>query len=126
MMMRLLKPFFTLLMFLIVLAFVHTILAITATLPAWLGLGLSILCAATAARFAWQLAAGARPSVYLAISGGALILGALCFTAGFWGLMIFAKETNQAPLIGIFIAAPLGLIVGAIGGYRYASGQAEH
>jgi hypothetical protein len=39
--------------------------------------------------------------------------------------MVFAKDTSQGPLVGLFIAAPLGVVTGAIGGYVFASKQNE-
>lgn len=122
-MMNLLKPCIALLMFVIVLLFVYTMLSITLSPPVWLGLSASVAFAALAAWIAWQLISGAPINTFLSITGSALMVSALSFTAGFWGPMIFAKETNQAPLIGIFIATPFGLIVGAIAGYVYAVKQ---
>lgn len=124
-MMNLLKPCIALLMFVIVLSFVYTLLSITLSPPVWLGLSVSAGFAALTAWLAWQLVSGARINTFLSITGGALMVSALSFTAGFWGPMIFAKETNQAPLIGIFIATPFGLIVGAIAGYVYAAKQTD-
>ncbi len=120
-MIQILKTIVSLLMFLTVLFFINTLLTITTNLPAWLGGIFSLVCAIVAAWFTWQLTSGKKTGTLLAVTGSALILGGLCFTAGFLGPMVFAKETSQAPLIGIFIAAPLGLIVGAIGGYTYAN-----
>lgn len=57
------------------------------------------------------------------VISGALILGGLFFTVGFLGPMAFTKDTSQGPMIGLFIAAPLGVIMGAIGGYLYAARQ---
>lgn len=31
------------------------------------------------------------------------------------------KDTSQGPMIGIFIATPLGILMGALGGYQYAT-----
>ena len=47
---------------------------------------------------------------------GAAAVGAIGFVAGFVGPMIFMPDANQGPLIGIFFTAPLGLILGAVGG----------
>ena len=119
-MMNLLKPFIALLIFVLVLSSVYTLLSITMPLPAWLGLAVSVTGALLSAWLAWQLVSGAPINTFMAIAGGALMVSSLCFTLGFWGPMIFVKETNQTPLIGIFIATPFGLIVGAIAGYVYA------
>lgn len=121
--MQILKSIVSLLMFLIVLFFVSTILTITTSIAAWLSIAVSIACAAFAAWFAWKLASGEKTRTVVAVICGALILGGLCFTVGFLGPMVFAKDTSQGPMIGIFIAAPLGVIMGAIGGYLYASRQ---
>jgi hypothetical protein len=47
---------------------------------------------------------------------GAVILGGIGFSIGFFGPMVFTPEANQGPLLGIFITGPLGALVGAIGG----------
>lgn len=73
--------------------------------------------------FTWKLIAGKKINTLVAVIGGALILGGLFFTLGFLGPMVIAKDTNQGPMIGIFIAAPLGIILGGIGGYVYVSQQ---
>lgn len=122
-MIQTLKIIVSLLMFLTVLFFINTILTITTGLPAWLSTAFSFGCATMAAWFAWQLVAGQKTGALVAAIGGALILGGLFFTVGFLGPMVFGKDTNQGPLIGIFIAAPLGVIAGAIGGYMYANNQ---
>ena len=122
-MIQILKPIVSLLMFLTVLFFISTILTITTSFPFWLGTAFSLACASLAAWFTWKLVSGEKTGIGIAVIGGALILGGLCFIVGFLGPMVFAKDTNQGPLVGIFIAAPLGMIIGAIGGYIYASRQ---
>lgn len=124
-MIQILKPLVSFLTFLIVLFFISTILTITTGFPAWLSTAFSLACALLAAWFTWKLVSGEKTGVVIAVIGGALILGGLCFTVGFLGPMAFAKDTSQGPLIGIFIAAPLGVILGAIGGYVYASRYAN-
>jgi hypothetical protein len=47
---------------------------------------------------------------------GGIILGGIGFVAGFVGPIIFTPESNQGPLLGIFITGPLGFIVGALAG----------
>lgn len=122
-MIQILKPLISFLMFLIVLFFISTILTITTGFPAWLSATVSVVCATFAAWFTWKLVAGESISTLVAVTGGALILGGLFFTLGFLGPMAISKDTNQGPMIGLFIAAPLGLVVGAIGGYVYAARQ---
>ena len=54
---------------------------------------------------------------------GAAGLGIVGFTFGFFGPMIFTPDSNQGPLLGIFITGPLGAVAGgligaAVGWYR--------
>ena len=46
----------------------------------------------------------------------AVIVGGVCFIAGFFGPMILAPQANQGPMLGIFITGPLGFIAGGIVG----------
>jgi ribonucleotide reductase beta subunit family protein with ferritin-like domain len=57
---------------------------------------------------AWQLVTGKKTNFIVAVTGGALILGGLFFYVGFLGPMVISKDINQGPMIGLFIAAPLG------------------
>jgi hypothetical protein len=45
---------------------------------------------------------------------GAVIVGVVAFAIGFVGPIIFMPESNQGPLLGIFITGPLGAITGAV------------
>lgn len=124
-MLPLLKPIVAILMFLIVLFFISTILSITTSQPIWLRTAVALAGALLAGWSAWKVATGEKVSVGLAVLSGALMLGGLCFIIGFLGPMVLAKDTSQGPLIGLFIAAPLGVITGAMGGYIYASKHNE-
>lgn len=108
-------------MFLIVLFFVNTLLTITTSFASWHNTILSLACASLAAWFTWKLVTGEETHTLIAVIGGALILGGVFFTLVFLAPMFIAKDTSQGPMIGIFIAAPIGVILGAIGGYVYAS-----
>jgi uncharacterized membrane protein YeaQ/YmgE (transglycosylase-associated protein family) len=44
----------------------------------------------------------------------ALLVGAIGFVIGYYGPVIFTPDSNQGPLIGIFVTGPGGAIVGAI------------
>ena len=55
-----------------------------------------------------------RVLVYALLGGG--IVGGIGFVAGFFGPIIFTPESNQGPMLGIFITGPLGFIVGAAAG----------
>jgi hypothetical protein len=43
-----------------------------------------------------------------------LVLGGVGFVGGFVGPIVFTPESNQGPLLGIFITGPLGFIAGAV------------
>src|SRR6266404_2909751 len=45
-----------------------------------------------------------------------LIVGAIGFLGGFVGPIIFAPQSNQGPMLGIFITGPIGFAAGAIYG----------
>lgn len=111
------------LIFLLILFSINTILSITTSLPMWLCMIFSFICALLTGWFSWQLVSGKKMSASIAAISGALMLGGLFFIIGFLGPMAFAKETSHGPLIGIFIAAPLGMVMGAIAGYLYVSRQ---
>jgi hypothetical protein len=50
--------------------------------------------------------------------GGGCLLGGIGFVAGFVGPIMFMPDSNQGPLLGIFITGPggflLGLVLGAV------------
>jgi hypothetical protein len=48
---------------------------------------------------------------------GGIILGGIGFVGGFFGPIIFTPQSNQGPLLGIFITGPLGFLLGAIIGF---------
>lgn len=47
---------------------------------------------------------------------GAVVVGISGFLIGFVGPMIFMPDSNQGPLIGIFVTGPLGVVAGFVGG----------
>jgi hypothetical protein len=55
-------------------------------------------------------------SVWVHALIGALVVGGISFAAGFFGPMIFSPQSNQGPMLGIFITGPAGFVVGLIGG----------
>ena len=44
------------------------------------------------------------------------IVGVVSFLIGFCGPMIFRPDSNQGPLLGIFVTGPLGAVAGAVCG----------
>lgn len=122
-MIRILKPITSFLIFLVVLFSITTILSITTQYPSWVCAIIALAGAVWAGWSTWQLVSGEKMVVGVAVISGALMLGGLCFIIGFLGPMALAQDTSQGPFIGIFIAAPFGVIMGAISGYIYASKQ---
>ena len=56
------------------------------------------------------------PGALAAAGGGALIVGAVGFCAGFFGPIALNPGANQGPLIGILITGPGGAFLGAVMG----------
>jgi hypothetical protein len=54
------------------------------------------------------------PSALTTTGRWALVLGLTGFVCGFVGPMAFAPESNQGPMLGIFITGPVGALSGAI------------
>lgn len=90
-----------------------------ASLPAWSFVVVAMLAALLAARFIWVQTQAVKPGLGKSIVLGALITGAVAFSIGFFGPIIFAPGANQGPLLGIFITGPLGVLIGAVGGAVY-------
>ena len=53
------------------------------------------------------------------VLGYGIFVGAVCFLIGFIGPIIISPESNQGPLLGIFITGPLGFILGIIIGITF-------
>jgi len=113
--------------------------------PSWCVVLLALTLAALIGRFVWcsPLAAdGSMPTATEArgqavkdatvTSGGslrgaaepraamrtwAMILGLIGFAGGYFGPMIFDPNSNQGPLLGVFITGPLGFAVGSCAGW---------
>ena len=85
----------------------------------WVASLVSLLCAVGLGRYVWVRSGSAPDSLVSHISYGAVLLGGIGFSAGFFGPLIFAPEANQGPLLGIFITGPLGFLFGGVGGLMY-------
>ena len=59
------------------------------------------------------------PQLALHALMGGVILGGIGFVGGFFGPIVFAPQSNQGPLLGIFITGPLGFLLGAIIGFIF-------
>lgn len=47
---------------------------------------------------------------------GGIVVGGVGFIIGFFGPLLWAPDSNQGPLLGIFITGPIGVIIGAVAG----------
>src|SRR4051794_39779269 len=54
-----------------------------------------------------------RVLILFALTGG-MIIGSICFIAGFIGPIIFMPHSNQGPLLGIFVTGPFGFVAGTL------------
>ncbi len=86
----------------------------------------SLAAAIAVARYVWVNSASAGGGVVRSTMMGALITGAVGFSAGFFGPMIFVPGANQGPLLGIFITGPLGLMLGGAGGAVHWFARGRH
>ncbi|HZZ41306.1 MAG TPA: hypothetical protein VFE58_00075 [Tepidisphaeraceae bacterium] len=77
---------------------------------------ISLACAAAAGWFIWSHTRSLSKGLIASIAYGAILLGSIGFVAGFFGPIILTPDSNQGPLIGIFITGPAGALIGAIAG----------
>jgi hypothetical protein len=49
-----------------------------------------------------------------------LVVGVVSFLAGFVGPIILRPDSNQGPLLGIFITGPAGFVLGGVGGFVWS------
>lgn len=85
----------------------------------WIASLVSLLCALGVGRYVWVELSTSHHGAISSILMGAVILGGIGFTAGFFGPLIFMPNANQGPLLGIFITGPFGFIGGGILGFLY-------
>lgn len=65
-----------------------------------------------------------NPVLTYALIGG-ILLGAIGFSIGFFGPIIFMPTSNQGPLLGIFFTGPIGFVLGLIAGALYGKAKAD-
>ncbi|MDC8444730.1 MAG: multidrug ABC transporter permease [Nitrosomonas sp.] len=102
-----------------------TMLSITTDLEEWINTTVSLSFAALASWHSWRWFSGNTIGLAAAVFSGALILGGFGFVFGFFGPMLITRDTQQAATIGIFIASPLGMLLGAVAGYILVSRQKQ-
>ena len=86
----------------------------------WVAGCAALLSAAAAAFWVWRKIGTAKSNILQTTLQWAVIIGAVGFCGGFFGPIIFTPESNQGPLLGLFITGPLGFIAGGVLGFIYA------
>ena len=82
--------------------------------PSWISFLGSLLVAAVVAWYVWTHAASFQDSLASSVLLGALVVGGIGFSAGFFGPLLFmpSGSANVGPVLGV-ITGPLGVIFGA-------------
>lgn len=75
--------------------------------------------------FVWRKLKTGQAGPISSVLLGAVLIGGIGFSAGFFGPMILAPEANQGPMLGIFITGPAGVVIGGIAGFIYWSTRAR-
>ena len=102
----------------------------------WIAPVVSLICAVAAGWFVWKRTrsalgtssaksrASSEPmsSISCALYGS-IVMGAVGFSAGFFGPLLLSPGANQGPLLGIFITGPAGVLFGALGGIIWSALQ---
>jgi hypothetical protein len=83
----------------------------------WIANLISLICAIGAGWYVWRKLGSLKENVISDVVLGALILGGTGFSIGFFGPMIFTPNSNQGPMLGIFVTGPAGFIIGAVLGF---------
>ena len=77
---------------------------------------ISLVIAIFVSALVWKKTANTSNSLASHIIMGGIIIGSIGFILGFFGPIIFKPDSNQGPLLGIFITGPLSFIIGLISG----------
>ncbi len=88
-------------------------------LPHWLPILGSSLVALAVAVYVWRHTVFHQANLVSSVVVGALTIGGIGFSAGFFGPLLLTPASNQGPLLGIFLTGPLGFLFGAFGGALY-------
>jgi hypothetical protein len=81
----------------------------------------SLACAILIAQYVSRRTGASSGGLVKCMCLSGFVTGVIGFSAGFFGPIIFTPESNQGPLLGIFITGPLSFVAGAIGGAIYWS-----
>ena len=123
--MQLLKLITISIIFLLILFFMRTMFSITTGIEEWINTAVSLSFAVLVGWYSWRWLSGKSIGVAAAVLSGALILGGFGFVFGFLVPMLIMRDAQQAATVGIFIASPLGMLLGAVVGYIIATRQKQ-
>jgi hypothetical protein len=107
----------------VVLFFVTTMISIFSSLSDEISATISLPFSILVGWAVWKITHGRQVGAGFAVLSGALIFGGLGLSIGLIGPMLFARDANQGPMLGIFITGPLGFVIGAVSGYVYWSSK---
>jgi hypothetical protein len=85
----------------------------------WIANIFSLTCAVAVGWFVWIKTKSINDGAISTMVFGAVLLGSIGFSGGFFGPIIFTPSANQGPLLGIFITGPAGFVLGGIAGLIY-------
>lgn len=79
----------------------------------WKPLAISTVLTIGVMWFLWKNLKLTGRGVVKSVALGAILVGSIGFSVGFFGPMVLAPGANQGPLLGILITGPLGIVIGA-------------
>jgi hypothetical protein len=89
--------------------------------PVWIASAVAFIVALALSRFVWTHSEKAPDGLAASIFMGAVVIGAVGFTIGFFGPLLVSPQDNQGALLGLFITGPAGFVIGGIGGFVFWS-----
>jgi hypothetical protein len=94
-----------------------TLISIFSTLTDTVSLMATLPLGALVTWWCWRATEGKTLGVVGWMVVTSLIIGAMSFSITLGAVLVFIPEANQGPMLALFIAAPGGVIVGAIVGF---------
>ena len=101
--------------FLLIVIFLPLFFAVSEDAAGWLSAPIALIVGL----YTWKSFKNDKAGIIATTLTGAILMGGIAFSGGFFGPMILAPSANQGPLLGILITGPAGIVIGAIAGYFY-------